>query len=104
MSTISNYIDISSTSLIIATFLLLIVSVATKFLLDRLESGKEEAEKRGFYVTIACSVIIGLIVSLFSMFLFKKYMDLRNCRELLSAPFPNIIGKSLTADKHFGSI
>ena len=84
---ITNYVDISTKSLIIAGVVFLIVVALAKVILDRSNSDVKEEEKRSVYITMLYAVILGLIFALLSLVLCKQFCKFGTC-EISNEPFP----------------
>jgi FtsH-binding integral membrane protein len=90
MSMITNYVDVSTKSLVIAVVVFLIVTVITKYGLDSYSLDVKEEEKRSFYITMIYSIIVGLLFGLLSLVLFKQFCKFGTC-DILTDPFPRAI-------------
>jgi glucose uptake protein GlcU len=91
MTTVTNYVDISTRSLTISGFIFLIVVVLVKYLLESYNSDVKEEEKRSVYIIMLYAIIIGFIFGLMSLVLFKQFCKFGTC-DILTDPFPNKIG------------
>lgn len=87
MSTVTNYVDLSTKSLTIAGVVFLVVAILAKFALDYYSSGTKEEEKRSTYVTILYSILIGLIFALLVLVAIKNISGVGSS-DILTEPFP----------------
>ena len=92
MSSVTNYVDVSTKSLAIAGGVFLVVLILSKFLLDSYSyrADVKEEDKRSVYITMFYSVIIGLVFALLSLVLFKQFCKFGTC-DILTEPFPKTV-------------
>ena len=84
MSTVTNYVDISTKSLVIAGVVFIIVILLSKYIL---ESYSDPEEKRSVYTTLFYSAIIGIIFAIMSLVLFKQFSKF-GTGDIMTDPFP----------------
>lgn len=86
MNSLTNYVDVSTKSLVIAGIVFLIVSLVAKYIFESNDNSDDPKEKRSVYITIVYCVIIGLIFAGLSLILSKQFCNFGTC-EILEAPF-----------------
>jgi ABC-type uncharacterized transport system permease subunit len=84
MPQITNYIDLSTNSLMIGLVVFIIATGVSKYLLDLQEKDKPDSEKRNMYLTIFFSILIGLVFSIISLLLFKKFNKYSKSDEIIT--------------------
>jgi hypothetical protein len=87
MTTVSNYVDLSTKSLVVAGVVFLAVAVLAKFTFDYYSSDVKEEEKRSTYLTILYSILIGFIFALLTLVAIKQIGGFGSC-DILTEPFP----------------
>ncbi len=86
MSLVTNYIDLSTKSLVIAGVIFLVVVFVTKYLFDK--NTNEEEDKRSIYLTMTYCVLLGLVFAGLTLVLYKQFCKFGAC-DILTEPFPS---------------
>ncbi len=84
MTQITNYVDISKKSLIVAGIIFLIVTMVSKYLLETYNP----TEEKNNYLTILYSICIALIFAVLSLVLFKQFYKF-GASDISTEPFPH---------------
>ncbi len=87
MSLITNYVDISIKSLTIAGVVFLLTVFLAKYAFDSYSVDTKDEDKRSIYMTIAYSLIIGIIFAGLTLVLCKQFCKFGTC-DILTEPFP----------------
>lgn len=90
MASLSNYIDTSTKSLAIAGVVFIIAVVIAKYMFDSYSMEQKEEEKRSTYLTLLYCVLIGFILALLTLVMYKQFCKFGAC-DILTEPFPSRI-------------
>jgi FtsH-binding integral membrane protein len=88
MSTVTNYVDVSTKSLAIASIVFLIVVFAAKYILDMYSRDTKEEDKRSIYLTMTYCILIGLVFAGLTLVAYKQFCKFGAC-DILTDPFPS---------------